>query len=118
MTQDSSSGKTHKSGYRARGVFWGLILIFLGALFLSINQGWLSDRRWWEWLLIGIGTIFVIYALVRAVRPAPRPRWQGRLVIGVVLLCIGAVFMAGFGQWLPLVLVIAGVGVIAFRFLR
>jgi len=108
------TGREHRRR-EVPGLFAGLVLILLGVLLLFQTQGWFTWNDWWKYLLLGLGVIFIIDALVRLARPSPRPRWGGRLVVGLVLLLVGLIFVAGFGQWWPLILVVIGVGVIVKR---
>lgn len=100
------------------GLFAGLVLILLGVLLLFQTQGWFISNDWWVFLLLGLGGVFIIDALVRLAQPPPKPRWGGRLVVGLTLLLVGLIFVAGFGQWWPLILVVIGVGVIVKRVVR
>ncbi|MEW6142595.1 MAG: hypothetical protein AB1597_05475 [Chloroflexota bacterium] len=124
MSQGQPAGGPAEGTRRERrrrevpGLFAGLVLILLGVLLLFQTQGWFTWNDWWKYLLLGLGVIFVVDALVRLSQPVPRPRWGGRLVVGLVLLLVGLIFVAGFGQWWPLILVIIGVGVIVRRAVR
>ncbi len=95
-----------------RGLFWGLGLILLGVLLFSANRGWLSWDIWWEYFLIGLGVIFLIDAAVRYTSQEHRHGAFGRVIPGVVLICVGVAFIYGWSQWWPLILVAAGIVVL------
>lgn len=95
-----------------RGLFAGLTLILLGALFLLQQAGWVSDGSWWQYLLIGLGFIFIINGMAHYLIPDYRWGSYGRFIAGIVLILVGALFMLGFSQWWPLVLIVAGVALL------
>jgi hypothetical protein len=90
----------------------GLILILLGGLFLANQQGWVTGNGWWQWLLIGLGVISIINGLVQYREPEYHHSRRHKFVWGAILIALGAVFLAGFTQWWPLVLIGAGVAVL------
>ena len=102
---------------RWSGLFWGLALILLGVLLFSATRGWLSWDNWWHYLLIGLGVIFLIEALARYLS-ADRGDGIGRIVPGVILICVGIAFIYGWNQWWPLILIAAGVAVLLTLILR
>jgi hypothetical protein len=93
-----------------RGLFWGLLLIMLGIIFLAWQQGWTRGDEWWHYVLIGLGVIFIINGLVHYWNPGYRHASYGQFIPGVVLLLVGLAFIVGFTMWWPLVLI--GVGVV------
>jgi hypothetical protein len=95
-----------------RGLFGGLTLILLGTLFLLHQQGTISGGDWWQYLLIGLGGIFIINGLAHYWTPSYRWGSYGRFVAGIVLILIGTLFMLGFSQWWPLVLIVVGVALL------
>jgi hypothetical protein len=90
------------------GLFGGLTLILLGGLFLANAQGWISGDVWWKYLLIGLGAISIISGLLQYRAPEYRHWGNGRLVWGFALIALGVIFLLGFSQWWPLVII--GVG--------
>ena len=92
-----------------RGLLPGLILIVLGVLFFATTQGWISWAIWWQYLLIGLGVVFLIDAGAHYLVPEHRQTGYGRLIPGVVLLFVGLAFVYGFDQWWPLILIAVGV---------
>jgi hypothetical protein len=94
----------------------GLILIFLGVLFLLTEMDRISWADWWAYFLVGLGGIFLIEALLRASSVEGRRGMGGRLVAGLILVAIGGAHLIGFEEWWPLVLIAVGIGVLVSAF--
>jgi hypothetical protein len=96
-----------------RGMFLGLLLVLLGVLFALDQAGWITGGAWWQYLLIGLGAILIINGLVRY----RAYRWGSytAFTFGIILVFIGALFMLGFSQWWPAVLIAAG-AILLLRF--
>jgi hypothetical protein len=90
------------------GLFWGLVLVLLGVLFLLNQSGAITGDTWWQSLLIGLGAISIINGLVHYYYPGFRWGAYGKVVLGIILILIGALLMAGFSEWWPIVLIVAG----------
>ena len=105
-----------RHNYPLRGLFPGLALILVGALFLANQMSWISSDTWWKWLLIGLGAIMMGSWLVQY-RTAPEFRhWgRGRFIWGMALAVLGILFLAGFSQWWPIIIIGVGVACL-FRF--
>ena len=88
-----------------RGLFWGLLLVLLGVIFLANQQGWISGDRWWQFILIGLGTIFIINGLAHYWNPSYRYFSFGQFIPGIVLLLVGIAFIFNFAEWWPLILI-------------
>jgi hypothetical protein len=99
-----------------RGLFWGLLLILGGIIWLAINQNWIAQDNWWQYFLIGLGAIFIIDSVAHYLSPAHRWTLGGRIVAGVVLVVVGLASVFGWGAWWPLILIAAGVAIL-FSFL-
>jgi hypothetical protein len=100
-----------------RGLFWGLLLILGGIIWLAVNQDWIvPNDNWWQYFLIGLGAIFIIDSVAHYLSTAHRWRLGGRMVAGVVLVVVGLASIYGWGAWWPLILIAAGVAVL-FGFL-
>ena len=97
------------------GLFFGLILVLLGVVFFLSTQDWISRDDWWKYFITGLGIIFLIEVLVRYTRPAYRRPVFGRVIAGLILICVGLAFIGGLGNWWPLILIIVGL-VIVFNF--
>jgi len=100
------------------GLFFGLILILLGVVFFLSAQGWISWGDWWKYFIIGLGFIFLIEVLVRYTKPAYRRPIFGKLIAGIILICVGAAFIGGIGNWWPLILIIVGLAILLNVWLR
>jgi hypothetical protein len=94
------------------GLFGGLALILIGVLFLANQLSWISGDTWWKWLLIGLGAIMMTSWLVLNRKPEYRHWGRGRFIWGMALVVLGILFLAGFSQWWPIVLIGAGVAMI------
>ena len=99
------------------GLFWGMLLILLGVLFYVQARGWFSEDRWWQYFLIGLGAIFIVDALVHYVRRISYGIY-GRLIAGAVLVVVGLAFLNGWDNWWPIVLIAAGVAILAGYFIK
>lgn len=99
-------------------LFAALILILLGVTFLFAAQGWMDWGDWWKYFILGLGVIFLIDAGLRYFLPAYRRPVSGRLITGLILICIGAASIGGWGNWWPLILIIIGIGFLLQAFLR
>lgn len=112
-----------RAGWRRgpmQGLFWGMLLILLGTLFFVQSQGGIAEDSWWQYFLIGLGAIFIIDALIHQARKIAYGV-TGRLIAGGVLIVIGLSFVNGWDNWWPIVLIVAGVAILAgylFRGLR
>jgi hypothetical protein len=111
---------------------WAFVLIWAGLVFLASNLGWferfglLIDNRWvfqslgdwtsfgiWNMVAMGAGVIFIVEALARLLLPDYRRHILGTFIVALVFLSLG------FGGWVnwnfiwPLILIAAGVSVLA-----
>jgi phosphoglycerol transferase MdoB-like AlkP superfamily enzyme len=93
-------------------VFIGLILILLGSLFFLTNQGYIGHDRWWQYFLIGLGIIFLFDGAMRYRQQNYHGFLVSRVIAGLVLLAIGIIFLLGATAWWPLILILAGIGII------
>jgi hypothetical protein len=106
----------HRSPFH--GLFVGLSLLLLGVLFLLNQTGALTGDTWWQSLLIGLGVIWIINGLVRYNHPEFHWGAYNKIVFGIVLILVGALFIAGFSEWWPVVLIVAGVAFLLRFFWR
>jgi hypothetical protein len=97
------------------GFFWGLTLILFGVLFLLDQTGAIYGDTWWQLLLIGLGSISIIDGIVRYFSPGYHWGIFGKIVGGIVMVMVGALFLAGVSEWWPVILIGAGAAFI-FRF--
>jgi hypothetical protein len=101
-----------------RGLFWGLLLIMLGLIFLANQEGWIGDDKWWQYLLIGLGAIFIIDGLAHYWRASYRNYSYGRFIPGIILLLVGLAFVFQFSEWWPIILIVVGVILLLSLFFR
>jgi chromate transport protein ChrA len=101
------------------GVPGALFIIALGVLLLLDNQGIIGRNRWWQYLLIAVGVAMLVSAGARYLRSArsQRPPF-GRLICGLILIGIGAAFLIGATTLWPLLIIAAGVTILAGALLR
>jgi hypothetical protein len=91
------------------GLLPGLVLVLLGVLFLLDNAGKLPGEDWWQYFLVGLGLIFIILAWVQYVNPRRGRPQLWRILAGLGLIATGLVFLFGYREWWPVVLIIVGV---------
>jgi hypothetical protein len=115
---DDNESRRHGRRRGDSPVFVGLILILLGVLFFLANQGSLGWDAWWKYFLIGLGGIFLIDAAMRRGQENSRGMIMGRVVSGLVLIAIGVMFLFGFSNWWPLILIAAGIIIIGTGLMR
>jgi hypothetical protein len=101
-----------------RGLFWGLLLIMVGVLVFINQQSGIGWDELWKYLLIGLGSIFIIDGLAHYYNPSYRHSSYGRFIPGVILLFIGIAFLYNFSQWWPIVLIGVGVVILLSLFFR
>jgi hypothetical protein len=100
------------------GLFGGLILLLIGALFLFRQNGWLPGDNLWEYLIIGIGAILIISGLVRYSNPQYRHYGYGRFIAGPLLILAGVFSLVGWSQWWPVLLIAGGAALLIRVFIR
>jgi len=110
--------RTSRHHFPFHGLFLGLTLILLGTLFLLNQAGWIVGDTWWQSLLIGLGVISIINGFVHYLNPAYRRGSYGKFVFGAILILIGGIFLLGFSEWWPVVLIVAGVAMLLRFFWR
>ena len=93
-------------------LFAALIIILIGCLFLLRSLGFIQWNDWWKYFLIGLGSIFLIDAIIRGFIPQFRRSVLDRIIPGIILIAVGFGFLLGFGDFWPIVLIVVGVGMI------
>jgi hypothetical protein len=101
-----------------RGLIPGLILIMIGTLTLATQQEWISAGTLWEYLVIGIGFILIISGLINFRNPYYPYGMLWRIIPGSALIVTGVLSIFGFSQLWPLILIVAGIVILGFVFLR
>jgi hypothetical protein len=113
---DSRRGRRHyRSGIS--GIGGGLLLVLLGVLLFLATQDILSWDKWWQYLIVGVGVIFLADALIYR-RGGVSEFRIGRLIAGIILVGVGIAFLLGSVAWWPLVIIFIGVAVIIGGLLR
>ena len=97
-------------------VFFGLIVILAGVLWFLSTQNYITE--WWPWFLVGLGSIFILERLIRYSSPGYRRPMFGRILVGVILICIGISFLYGLDVWWPLIVVVVGAAIIIYGITR
>jgi hypothetical protein len=100
------------------GLTPGLALLLLGLILLLSHYG-LVRGEWWQYFLVGLGVIFLIGVWLQYIRPSGEKK-DGliRIIAGVALVIIGVVFLFVPTQWWPLIIIIAGIILIAQFLIR
>jgi len=98
-------------------IFFGLIVLTAGILFLLATQDYIYWGDWWAYFLLCLGAILIIETFVRWAAPAYRRPGAGRIIIGLVLIAIGAASITTKVIW-PWIIIIVGVAIIFFGLIR
>jgi hypothetical protein len=116
MTPDTERRRSryHRSLSRVMG---GLILLVLGTLLLLANQGVLDWGGWWQYFLIGLGGVFIIDWAIRYLT-GERTIFSGKLIAGIILIGVGAIFLTGVSVFWPVILIVVGMVVLLAGLLR
>jgi uncharacterized membrane protein HdeD (DUF308 family) len=101
--------KEHRHQFPFRGLFWGLVLVLLGTLFLLNQTGAITGDAWWQSLLVGLGAIMIINGITHYYSPGYRWGSYGKFLAGIVLIIVGALFLIGVSEWWSVVLIVAGI---------
>lgn len=108
--EEGMEEKWHRDPFSA--IFTGLIIAMIGLFLFLAAQGYIGWGKWWAYFLLGLGGIFIIEVIVRSVIPEYRKPIFGKLVAGVVLICIGAGNIYGLREWWPLIIIVVGVAIL------
>ncbi len=95
-----------------RYLFWALMFILWGIIVALLRQNIISLDDIWKVFITGLGSIFLIQALIYYLTPEYRSHAVGRVTPGIILLLIGLSFLVGLNAWWPVTLVVAGVAII------
>lgn len=87
-------------------IFSGLILIVIGLTFYLRDLGVIAKENWWAYLLLGLGIVFFIDALLRAI--IFKKRVIGKIIAGAILGFIGMGKILTFKNWFFYFLLILG----------
>jgi len=103
--------------HRSSGILGGLILLVLGISFLLANQQVIGWDIWWQYFLVGLGTVFLIDAAIQYFRDH-RPFFHGKVIAGIILIGIGVVFLAGVTVLWPVIIIVVGLAILLGGLLR
>lgn len=99
-------------------IFFGLFIGLIGVFLLLASLGVIVWGEWWAFLLLAIGAVFLIEAFVRYAMPAYRRPMFIRVLIGLILVSIGAGHIAGLEEWWAVVIVVVGVAILGYGIQR
>ncbi len=99
-------------------IFFGLFIGLIGVFLLLASLGVIVWGEWWAFLLLAIGAVFLIEAFVRYAMPAYRRPMFVRVLIGLILVSIGAGHIAGLEEWWAVVIVVVGVAILGYGIQR
>jgi len=89
----------------------------LGVSLLLANQHVIGWDIWWQYFLVGLGSVFLIDAAIQYFRDR-RPFFQGKVIAGIILIGIGVVFLAGVDVLWPVIIIVVGLAVLLGGLLR
>ncbi len=97
-------------------LIWGAVVLFLGT---GSNAPVIFQDHGWSIFMVGAGAIILLTALYRALMPEHRRPLLGALILGIILLGVGAGDLVSWSEniiWVIVLLVIAfGILLAAFR---
>ena len=99
-------------------IFLGLIILMIAALWFLRGEGILVSGEWWQWVMVGVGSILIIDRLIRYPSPVHRRPMLGRIIFGIILIGIGIAFIYGVETWWPLILGVVAVAFIVYGIYR
>jgi hypothetical protein len=99
-------------------IFFGLILLVVAVVLLLGTQGYVEWEGIWAYFLVGLGVIFWVEALVRFALPAYRRPIFGRLILGLILVAVGATNIYGLAEWWPVALIVVALAVVLYGIVR
>jgi len=92
-------------------IFGGLIVLAIGLSFFLAANNVISWDKWWAYLLVFLGLVFIIEAVIRNKSFKDR-LIGGRFIAGIILLSIGFSFVLSLKNWWPLILIAVGLLII------
>lgn len=99
-------------------IFFGLILLVVAVVLLLGTQGYVEWEDIWAYFLVGLGLIFWVEAVARFALPAYRRPIFGRLILGLVLVAVGAANIYGLAEWWPVALIVVALAVVLYGLVR
>ncbi|MDY6835590.1 MAG: hypothetical protein SVY53_12400, partial [Chloroflexota bacterium] len=106
------SDKHSVTGWRKdpfTAIFLGLAMTLAGVLWFMINRGYIEDQEWWPFAISGAGCILIAECfLARMASPDHRRPMFGRLLLGIILVCVGVSIAFDIREWWPVIPIIVG----------
>ncbi len=94
------------------GIVTGILFVVAGALIFADKVGML-EGGWFWWLVFAYGIILIGEAVARMSIPKYNKPVGGKLVWGAILVAFSASQLYELENWWPLILIAAGVAMIA-----
>lgn len=124
--REKENEKSQEAGEKFRrdpisGAFWAGVLILAGLVFMADNLGYLPEvgnADAWHWIAFGAGVALFLEALVRTFSPDHARPVTGRFIFSGILIVIGASGIVGTETTWPLILIVAGIGILLGTLLR
>lgn len=88
------------------GIFIGMILILLGAVYLG--RAYMPDPDLWgAWLVAGFGMVLIIDAILHSLRPEWKRPVSGKVIAGIIFIALGIAFASGIEEsWTSLLIAV------------
>ena len=95
-------------------IFLGLFILMVAALWFLRREGIIVSGEWWQWGMVGLGSIVIIDRLIRYASPVHRRPMFGRIIVGAILIGVGVSLIHGIETWWPIIVGVVGVAVIIY----
>ena len=92
-------------------IFGGLIVLAIGLSFFLAANNVISWDKWWAYLLLFLGVVFLIEAVIRNTGLKER-LIGGRFIAGIILISFGFSVVLSLRNWWPLILIAVGILII------
>lgn len=93
-------------------IFMGLVATVAGVLWFLISRGYIESQNWWPYAICGLGCALIMQCfLARWASSTHRKPMFGRLLLGMILVCVGIAIAYDIREWWPLIPVIVGAAI-------
>lgn len=110
--KEEKGEKSEKNEGPWGAVVGGLVLLWLGAVFLLRQYGYLSWGDFGAWFLLGLGIILILRGVIALAQGNGWTRSNGYIIGGAIVTILGINGIYGWSTWWPFIFIILGVGVI------